>query len=494
MSIIPPATLELKQLSVGSNVAEHEAEDLNDYFVETPAYERAFRGPATVLVGRRGSGKTAIMFGLLANVQQHRRDHATKINPAGYEIDGLVNLLDSIEQRSVRGFLIESLWKYLIYSEIALSVEYELTDRTIYQPLQPHEDNFLAYCNEKSNIIKPPFSERLHNAIQGLSGIGSMDGVQDQRMRVSEQLHDDVLGDLRKHIGAILGPARKLLILIDNLDRPWNPGPHIPQLAELIGGLLAVIPSISQDMSRSDHGLTPVNAEITVLLRSDIFAAIRPLISEPDKLPLERLTWDNPGLLMRVLDERLLHNAPNGANADELWAQVFPSEVSGMRPREYILRCTLPRPRDLIHFVTNTINIAKSAGQDKVLPQDMITARRKYSDWLYDAVLVEDDPRKGRLEAVLISFAGAQKRVSSEETIGRIKAAGVDDNDVDHYINLLCDIGLLGIARGDTFEYPSNETDRSRWRSIAEGIAKSNRETQMYEIHSAFRPVLGISD
>ena len=490
----PPNELELRHLTVGRNVAEHEQTELSNYFVETPSYDRAAGSSATVLVGRRGSGKTAIMYGLLSKVQRDRRDHATPINPVGYEIDGLVRVLSSIEQRSERGFLIESLWKYLIYSEIALSMELELTDRIIHQPLAQHEKDFLAYCESRADAIKPPFSERLDNAIRSLEGVGTSGSGTPQRLLVSEGLHNDVLRELRKHIGAILGSARTLVVVIDNLDRPWSAGPHLEQLSELIGGLLAVIQSLPQDLARADHGLISVNAQITVLLRSDIFASVRPLISEPDKLPIERVTWDNGGLLLRVLDERLLLNTPNSVDTDELWGTLFPEEVGGISAREFILRSTLPRPRDLIYLVTDAINNAKSIGQGIVSTTDLIKASEKYSEWLFDAVQVEDDPRKGKLAAVMLEFVSSTPNVSSVDVEDCITRAGVEEQDLEYYVNLLCDIGFLGIARNGTFQYATDERQRLLWRDVANRIASVQGIQETYEIHTAFRSVLGITE
>ena len=49
---------------------------------------------------------------------------------------------------------------------------------------------------------------------------------------------------------------------------------------------------------------------MTVLLRSDIFAFIQHLMPEQDKLPIVRVTWDDRELLLRMLEERMLHGAP----------------------------------------------------------------------------------------------------------------------------------------------------------------------------------------
>ena len=68
-----------------------------------------------------------------------------------------------------------------------------------------------------------------------------------------------------------------------------------------------------------------MDTRVTVLLRSDIFAFVQPLIAEQDKLPIERVVWDDEGLLLRILNRRLLRNAPNHMNESEYMATVVPS-------------------------------------------------------------------------------------------------------------------------------------------------------------------------
>ena len=486
-------TLELRHMSLGETVAEQEPRSLDDYFVETDPYFKALESHATILVGRRGSGKSAIMFGIFARVQRDRQYHPTVISPVGYEVDGLVRILTEIEQRSERGFLIESLWKFLIYSEIALSIERALSERPVYLSREANEEAFLAYCVSYGNVLNLPFSERLDNVVRSLEGVGTIGDAMQQRARVSEALHQGLLRELRRHIGLVLGTSKKLMVLVDNLDRPWNPGANVNSLAELIGGLLNVVQDLPRDLSLSNRGLNPVEAQITVLLRSDIFAFVRPWLSEPDKLPVERVFWEGQDSLLRVLDERLLNNAPRTTTADDIWLQIFPTEVDGYSPREFILRYTLARPRDVIYLVREAMSNAKNRDHESVSPEDLLDARARYSEYVLRAVLAEDDPSSGKLEAILYEFAGANTIVTIKEIQDCILTAGVDEGDVNQYTDLLCDIGFLGVASGDGFRYPHDEIERHTLRQISRRIANRLKIDEKFEIGPAFYSVLQIA-
>ena len=270
----PQAKWDMRYVAMGQWVAEHERGDLDNYFVETGPYYRALEGQTTILIGRRGTGKTAILYAVRAQLERTNRNHVTILSPVGYELEGLVRVLQEVRQSSERGFLIESLWKYLIYSEIALSVEEGLTARSIYQVKTDPESEFLSYCEAKAQVIRAPFSVRLDNAVRSLQGIGAITNAIQQRTRISELLHSTLLRDLRRHIGAVLTHRDRLAVLIDNLDGPWSPGAHVTELSELIRGLLNVVQDIPRDLQRSTHGLQPVQTQVTVLLRSDIFDSL----------------------------------------------------------------------------------------------------------------------------------------------------------------------------------------------------------------------------
>ena len=72
---------------------------------------------------------------------------------------------------------------------------------------------------------------------------------------------------------------------------------------------------IPDDFKRFDDKVKPVEATITVLLRSDIFAFIQQhLLPEQDKLPIVQVAWSDQELLLRVLEERMLYDAPKGSH------------------------------------------------------------------------------------------------------------------------------------------------------------------------------------
>ena len=485
-------TMDLRSLFLGDPVAEHEQHQLYEYFVETSAYYNTRDNPLTILVGRRGTGKTAILYAI-ANDWLHTKDSCvTIVKPVGYETHGLIRILEEVRQHSERGFLIESLWKYLIYSEVARTVSAEIRDRPTHIERTAQETSFVEYCDSHSHVVDPPFSQRIDNAVSALKDVGVISDASQQQAKISEALHDTFINGLRRQLGIALQNARGLVILIDGLDEPWGLGEHIEHLAELIGGLLTMAQTVNNDFRRSSSRVRPVNTKIAILLRSDIFAFIQHLIPEQDKLPIVRVTWNDHQLLLRVLNERMLHGAPSGRTAIEIWDRLFPDNVVGVSAEKFILRTVLPRPRDLIHLVKAAVNNAIDGAHETIQPEHLLAARDQYSQYAFDSILKEDDPTKGNLENVLYEFLGAGSVVGKADIEERMRKARVGDSDMEFYLDLLCDINFLGIETTDGFRYARDEEHRRISRSLAKVLSSRGGCDERFQINPAFYQVLQI--
>ena len=488
----PPERIDLRQISLGDPVAEHERFDLDNYFIETSSYYRALAGPTTILVGRRGTGKTAILYAIQAEASGDTRNHVTVIKPVGYEIDGLVRVLDSVVESSERGYLVASLWKFLIYTELANSVWQSLVRRPVYLQMTADETTFVEYCENNQALISMPFSERIDRAVRSLKGVANFDDALEQRTKISEALHANLLVDLRQMLGLVLSQKRRVLILIDNLDEPWRPGPHLNRLAELLAGLLTLAQDLPAELGREDSWRRPVNATVTVLLRSDILAFIQPFTVEQDKLPIEQVLWNDRAQLLRVLDERLVYKLASKYTAENVWEAIFPSDVVGKSSPDFILDNVLPRPRDVIYLTREAMALAVNRGHDTVEPDDLIAAREKYSEYVFRSILKEDDPEKGKLEDVLFEFAGAVPRAARSDVEARMEDAGVDVGDREFYVDLLCDIGFLAVETAEGYAYTKNESERQMMRRVGQQLAKQRGEEEHFQISSAFHHVLGV--
>jgi hypothetical protein len=214
---------ELKGLQVGEYIAENEADRLvEQYFVETAAYSQALQAGQAVFVGRKGSGKSANLFKLAAEIGKDRRNLVCVIKPVAYELEGIVSLLRKYKERDAKGYAIESLWKFLLYTELANAAAEPLKKQPA-GSLNPDESELLRLLHEERGVLSEDFTIRLQRCAEAILATEADQGSPEKyRVAISEAIHQGVLKQLRILLGRILASKKRVAILIDNLDKAWD--------------------------------------------------------------------------------------------------------------------------------------------------------------------------------------------------------------------------------------------------------------------------------
>lgn len=92
----------LQTVDLGSSTAENELRDLASYYLETSPYQRVARGEARIVVGRKGSGKSAIFLRARDKVRRNKSFVVLGLKPEGYQLrkfrDSVVDLLNKGSQ------------------------------------------------------------------------------------------------------------------------------------------------------------------------------------------------------------------------------------------------------------------------------------------------------------------------------------------------------------------------------------------------------------
>ncbi len=489
--------LNLRNLRLGEWVAEHEHIALGDYFVEMSWFLEALESQNTIFVGRRGTGKTATLYALERALRRQADSHICIVKPQGYEVDGIIRLLNQSIDRSEQGNLIESLWKYLLYTELVSSVAHNYYSRPPHiQAQMESERRVVEFYEQRQAILGDPFSIRLDKAVRSLLDLETEPGEQAQRTRISEKLHSGLIGEIRILLGQTLGSKKTVAILIDNLDEPWEASHDIDALSALLMGLLRVSVGITEDLRHGDSRRLPVNASMTVFLRSDIFFHLRRVAAERDKLPVRFISWSDGHSVMRIIDDRLASSLGWNINVDDIWQKLFVAEVNGESAKDFIIAWSMTRPRDAIYFVKQALAAAVNRGHVVVTEEDLFTARRQYSEFAFTALRAEDHPQKGRLEGIMMEFAGMPCTVTQQEVAAAILRAETPEQDVEFYIDLLCDLNFLGVESRDGFVYVRDEGERQQSREVAHRLAARIRgegADELYEVNRAFHDVLSIA-
>ena len=490
---------ELSTLQFGSHVAESDIDGLENYFVETRDYLDVIDFNTTIFTGRKGTGKTANMVRAAEQLRSDARNLVCVVKPASYEIEGLVAVLQRIDSRYLADFLIEGLWRYLIYTEAARKA-IEEADSLPAGIAEGSPTYLLAQClEEKHGGADASFSVRLERLVNSLEGLFAPNfddaSLESAQQAISKALYGTTLRELRRLLGAALNDRQRVAILIDNLDKAWERGSDLEILARLLLGLLTAVDRITDEFRREDGTKQRVNVTLTIFLRSDIYDFVRDRAPEPDKIPTSELVWRDPDMLARILEERFIFGRKGNSTAQDLWNNYFTSYARGMKSKDYILSRLQPRPRDLLVFANAAVTRAVNAKHHIIDEHDIIEAEKSYSEFAYEALLVEGIAAGIDFEPVLLEFAGEKPIMEGSRVKELIGLNVTDELPVDRVITILRRHGFLGIEISpDVFDYNGTDSTLRRADVRARKLEKVSGRQARYEIHPAYRAHLEIDE
>jgi hypothetical protein len=484
----------LQRIKLGEYIAENESEALSGYFVETAAYRDALAASQyKIFVGRKGSGKTANLYRLMEEISRDKRNHVCVIKPIDYDVEGLVALLSPTLARAQSGYLLASLWKYLITTELALSVCARLESLGPNYTQDEDEAALVGYV-EAHEDFRGDFTERLEYAVGELCGIDfSQSSTSSTRVRVSEVLHEQRLAQLHTYVGAVLQHRSKVYVLVDNLDKAWRSREDLGVLAEFLFALLSVGDIISGQYQKGGLRRPRVNLILVVFLRSDIFSHVMATAREADKVACARMDWDDPALLQRVIEERFYASLEEPPAAHDIWDRFFVPSVRGVAARDHIVGRIIPRPRDIIYYCTRALSHAINHKHARIEESDLLQAEEDYSGYAFTSLLAETETRFPGMENVIYEFVGQPDVVTRDQIAQFLRKAQVADGSTDLVIQLLCEATFLGLETAPgTFEF-LYEANRERvLKKLAQGVAEASKR-QRFRINAAFHAYLGIN-
>jgi len=483
----------LLRINLGEAYAENEQLDLSEYFIETAQYHDALHASGSVIfVGRKGTGKTANLFRICSALEQERGSHVCVIRPADYDLAGVHRLFSSSQHRAEQGYLAESLWKFLVYTELARSVCEEITERESHIPREPEEQQLLDYAAENESVIMTDFTVRMERAIEDLCHLDRVDSVTDERVRVSEILHSSILGPLRGLLGEALARRRKVFVLVDNLDKAWMPQPDLDDLCHFLFGLLGASNTISREFGKTGTQWLAVPLSVIIFLRSDIFAYVMARAREKDKVPVKVMNWTDPRLLERVIEERFAASLKEPIAPGDIWRRFFVPSVRGIPTREYLLTHIIPRPRDIIYFCKAALSAAVNHRHARIEETDIDHAEKEYSQNVLDSLIAETGVHLDRFDELLYEFAGEPHILTRRDLQRLFRKADIPSSKHDYALSLLCDLTFLGLETGpDRFQFIYDERTKGVQESLARKEAERRGE-QRFKVNVAFRSYLEI--
>jgi hypothetical protein len=434
IAIQPPVGF-LEGLDLGDVAAENEIAGLREYFVRTAQFNEASRGHARLIVGRKGSGKTAIFYAL-RNTHGSRRSHLVlDLKPEGHQFVRLREAVLSSLTPGLQDYLLTALWNYLLLAEIALKItdlEYTWAQRD--QNLWASFRTLQATYEAQNIDDRGDFSERLLVQVELLSEkFAPHRGESLSASRLTELLFKDNIRLLDDAVGDYLSHKEEVWLLIDNLDKGWPTRGATAEDILILRTLLGATRLLQRQLEKRR-----VAFKCLVFLRNDIYELL--VAETPDKgkdTPIV-LDWDDVEVFRSIILSRVAATLRGVQSFDEAWASIAEPYVGTQDSFIYIVQRTLMRPRDLLRFVNRAIQIAVNRRKTRVSAEDILKAEESYSeDILLETQFELQDVYRARVEP-LYEFLGCPVTMSREEVLERLKGD-------EKLLDLLVWFGILGV-------------------------------------------------
>jgi hypothetical protein len=491
-SIVPHKRNEsvLQRTKFGEYIAEHESRELPQYYLTTAHYDDIVKSEYNIVVGRKGAGKTATLYYLQSTFSADVRNLIVPIKPINFDIDGLIEILKKLNSEFERGYIIQSIWKFLIYTEISRFIYETIKEKPVYA-LNELDNRIIDFISENNQIILTDFSTRVEQELINFELLRDINEQTAFRAKISEILHDNIIGHLKELIVEYMSKRKRLVVIIDNLDKNWHKGKDIEITSKFILGLLGVIGRIAKELKGSPKDPNDFDLNLVILLRADIFSHILRYSREPDKIERTLLKWDDPEVLFRLINSRLDYLS-DGVYADTFWTKHVIPRVNGLGTKKFIISCILPRPRDLIFFLNSAKNKAISRGHAMIIEDDFLSAYKEYSAWVFQSLLVENGITIEQMESFLFNTIGEASILTKERIIILMTTANIptDNENVQYFIDFLCSLSFIGReVRKNEFEYQYDPTSSLKIKILSDKL-----NSQRFKIHNAFIPFLECID
>jgi hypothetical protein len=470
-----------------------DADDLLDQvFQDHKAYKEAIEHKKFLIVGRKGSGKTALF----------RR--ITTPNAATYLAHGMTfadypwGLHKAMGSEGVpEEQRYQASWTYLIL----ISLAHMLLNKDQSQPWdnrsQDHlskiekffTDSFGSRNPDLTSLFAKGVKYRFKAHIPLWSG-GSI-GIDPVAANELPRFFNSVNRAMLLAISESLNPNIDYHICFDELDRNFDPDDK--EYSLLIIGLIMAARDINRHMRSLKKKMSAV-----VFLRTDIYQTLR--FEDKNKVTeghVSAIEWDSPGsvwTLRRMMESRF--GAAMGAPSPVAWNRVFDesSEMTGRQSKyQHMVDRTFLRPRDMIKFCNAVLETYAKTGSDTDMfsNSDITSSRTDYSDYLLRELQDEVHKHHPDFDAYLEVVKGmpAAKFTRSEfsayfNTRKAILPDGILENDA---LRSLFDFSVVGYRRsggvGGGSEYV--------WKYL-DGRSQFDESADQFSLHAGLTEAMSL--
>ena len=469
--------------------------DLATYYLETDQYLKSLRGEAHLVVGRKGSGKSAIFLQIRDRERQINRSKniVLDLKPDGYKLVKFKEEILSFLEEGTYQHTITAFWEYVLLLEICYKILEKDKQRHIRDHLLFEGYRELATIyNVEGYDPEGDFSERMSGLMEKVyseyrARYAEMRKVRLSSAQVTELLYKHDVRKLQEKLINYMEQKGVLWLLFDNIDKGWPTSGLEHEDLLIIRALIDATRKIERQFGKNDLIVNTI-----VFLRNDVYELLVKETSDRGKEASVVLDWTDPDLLRELVRLRIVANGlDESTDFKSAWLRMFVSHYHGEETSQFLIDRSLMRPRFLLNLVNQCKSFAINLNHDWIDESDIEKGVTAYSTDLLRDIGYELVDVSGAAEDVLYSFIGCNAELTEAEAKRLMGDFGLHSDLIDTIFHLLLWYGFLGIRIGEGDE--KYIYDFNYKMPLMEGIIKKKRDVVKFAINRAFWPCLMIN-
>lgn len=475
----------IEKLDLGDVAAENEIRQLRSCFVRTGQFNQAKRGHARLVIGRKGSGKTAIFYAL-RNSFRGRGNLVLDLKPEGHQFIKLRETILSTLSRGAQTHTLTAFWNYILLCEVAQKVsDYDFSWAERDEVRSVCYKNLIDEYSRCGTADAGDMSERLLVQVDKLiARLKDVDPLSTPGA-FTHALFKDEISAMSAAVGKYLKHKEEVWLLVDNLDKAWPTRGASEVDVLTVRALLDATRKLQRELTAYS-----VDLKSLVFLRNDIYEHLIRETSDKGKDTAITLNWDDPEVFKDIVAKRIQNTTEIRGGFETAWDALFSKHVGTRSAFVFVLERTLMRPRDLLDFLHQAVGTAINRGHDRVTESDIRKAEENYSSDLFQSLIFELADINKDYEEVMYGFIDCPSRMNEATLTKRLTDVGLFHSETQKLIDLLLWFGFLGIQSAEDedplFSYQVNY-NLKRLRPTVQ------RENINFVIHPAFRTSLRCS-
>ena len=479
----------LESLDLGASSAENEMRSLEDYYLKTDQFLKALRGESNIVVGRKGSGKSAIFLQIRDRERSKKSNVVLDLKPDGYKLIKFKETILSFLQEGPFQHTIMAFWEYVLLLEICYKIlekdrEYHLRDHDIYEPYRRLAELYHA----EGYDTEGDFSERMSVLMEKISTEyqarhGDKQNVRLSASELTELLYSHDVKKLSQQIAEYMQHKDMCWLLFDNIDKGWPTSGLEHNDLLIIRTLLDATRKIEKIFNKHRAAVNSI-----IFLRNDVYELLVQETADRGKEAKVLLDWTDPDLLRELLRLRIVANENiEDEKFETLWIRICISHYKGEEASQYLIERSLMRPRFLIDLVNQCKSFAVNLNHDVIEESDIEKGLSAFSTDLLTDIGYEICDVAPHAKDILYSFIGSPSRISFQDAISSLSESGAEPALAQELVEILLWYGFLGVmvSGEEKYIYDFNYNIK-----LLIGISKKNGGEKPFVINPAFWPAL----